>query len=400
MLTTFTLQRDVATHWKGMSNSGFHINPKGFEIRDTVYSSLKYAIEWAIVNNEDIIYCVRGSNAVPELDMAVLERVIYDTAPESIYVLLIDAKFNDSIVVNQDCSVISDIEAVSSFILVRPIYRSILALLEDQDASLDWLTFIRFIAPHSFALKENHSINTDTVRFHIVSPFRNAAPYLKDYLQALNKQTHPDYQVYMIDDYSTDNGSDLIDNAANVTKVINFKRKYALQNILDILLQQPIEDDDVICLIDADDRLPHKYVLSILNSVYQDKEILLTYGSMQRLGDYRILGNAYTPEQFEKLRRSPWKASHLRTFRFKLFKEFLCRDPELNHLKNADGDLLRMPYDMALLFPLMEIAGYNRTKFIPIPMYEYRLHGNNDHNVNRVEQYAGEMVLRNRLKIV
>ena len=30
------------------------------------------------------------------------------------------------------------------------------------------------------------------------------------------------------------------------------------------------EDEDVICLVDADDMLPHKYVLNIIDRTYHD----------------------------------------------------------------------------------------------------------------------------------
>jgi len=41
-----------------------------------------------------------------------------------------------------------------------------------------------------------------------------------------------------------------------------------------------------------------------------------------------------------------------------------------------------MTYDVAIMTPLMEIAGFERIKFNPKPIYYYRLHNNNDHIVN------------------
>ncbi|MBL1408202.1 glycosyltransferase family 2 protein [Sphingobacterium faecale] len=398
MLPTFILQKDISIDLSRIT-SKLNINPNNYKPKDTLFTGLKFAIEWAINHDEDVIYCICGKNALTTFDIKTLEKVIYDAVPEGINLIYIDAQYKQSIIINKDCKIIEGIEEASSFILAQPAYRFVLAVLEGREEfpDMDWLAFLRIIAPHSFAIGEEcHSFAKDRIKFHIVSPFRNVAAYIQDYLPSVNKQIYSDFHIYLIDDCSTDGSSVLIDKAPNITKIINAKRKYALQNILDVLLKQHIGDEDIICLLDADDRLPHKYVLSILHSLYQNRLILLTYGSMQHLNGHRRFGNSYTEEEFENLRKSPWKSSHMRTFRYSLFKELIRQDPNLYNLRDAEGQILRMPYDMALLFPLMELAGYEHTKFINTIMYEYRLHENNDQYANRDEQYAGEKEIRSK----
>lgn len=125
----------------------------------------------------------------------------------------------------------------------------------------------------------------------------------------------------------------------------------------------------------------------------------MTYGSMGYINSTRRFGERYSFEEFNNARQLTWRAVHLRTFKFHVFKELMVQDPTLNCFKDSDGNFLKMPYDMALMFPMMEICGYDRVKFINSIMYKYRLHDNNDMYINRAEQYRGEMIIRNKPKL-
>jgi len=50
--------------------------------------------------------------------------------------------------------------------------------------------------------------------------------------------------------------------------------------------------------------------------------------------------------------------------------------------------------------PLMEISGFDRIKFNPIPVYYYRIHQQNDHNVDHKLQklVADEIFAKNKFK--
>lgn len=400
MLATFILHDTKDSQQQGI-HVALNINPTGYNREKTLFNSLKVAIEWAIAHDEDVIYCICGEEVTTMFDFDILEKTIHEMASEGINFLYIDTSFKESIVINQYCNVIGDIETVSSFILMHPLYRFVLSALEVHSdlPETNWLRFLRFIAPHAFALSDNKVTFNNNVKFHLISPFRNAGNYIQEYWHSINRQVYHHYHVHLVDDCSVDGSSDIIGDTPFLTKTINTERKYALQNIIDVLLLRSFQDDDVICLVDADDKLPHKYVLSILHSVYQDCSTLLTYGSGQFVNEHRRFGSPYTEEEFESLRESSWKASHLRTFRYKLFKELIRQDPELVCLRNASGQILRMPYDMALMFPLMELAGYKHIKFIYTPLYQYRRHENNDQYVNRAEQYAGEKEIRKKPKL-
>ncbi|WP_158500255.1 glycosyltransferase family A protein [Sphingobacterium sp. ML3W] len=365
----------------------------------TILHKLKSSILWAIDMEEDVIFCKVNDDENNLSKSISWEDIITNLVDQEIYLYYIDVEYGSILSIDENIAVVCDIKSISSFILTRPIFNFALSLIEHIDnlENQDWLSFCKNLAPHSIAILAHNSHNFKKFKIHVISPFRNVSTFIEPYISSIVKQKYSNFKVHLIDDASTDGGvrNYITDSRFSINE--STIRQFALKGIVDTLLNQDFDDDDIICLIDADDKLPHDYVFSILNQLYNDKSLLFTYGSVRVLGNYICEGNAYSIEDFSTLRKSEWKVSHLRTFRYKLFKEFQRLDPNFIHLKNSKLDFLKMPYDMALLFPLMEIAGFDRIRFIENVLYEYRLHPNNDHNINREEQYLGEKIIRNKI---
>lgn len=381
-----------------MDFNSLDIEPHGFITLDSPFDSLKSAIGWSISHNEDVIFCISNREGLIDLDLNKLENVIYDIVPEAIYSIYVLAKYKESIPVNKFCKVIVDIADVSSFILTRPIYQFTLSLIEQREnefPEMEWSDFVSLIIPHCLSLScEGSIVNSSQIKIHVISPFRNAMPYIQECLDSIKRQSYSTYHIYFVDDASTDRSVSKIPDEHYITLKINKKRKYALKNILSVLLDNSIADEDIVCIVDSDDKLAHKYVFSILNSLYQNNSLLLTYGSMKFINDFVNIGSAYSIEEFKNIRNYPWRAMALRSFRFKVFKEFMRQDPGFDSLRDQRGKIIKMPYDMALFYPLMELAGYENVKFVPALMYEYRLHESNDQFIHRKEQLKGENEIR------
>ncbi|GEM66222.1 hypothetical protein SF1_42040 [Sphingobacterium faecium NBRC 15299] len=399
MIPTFLLNEDNT--FVNDDESILDINPEGFINQGNLYNNLRSAIEWAISHDEDAIYCVCGSDVRYDFNIDHLNEVINDLAIEGIFSLYITASYKNSIVVNKDLITISNINSVSSFILLSPIFEHVLSLLNQMPDNLQisFSSFIELIIPNAFLLFQNRTFYAKPHKIFIISPFRNAVNYIEDYLASVTKQSFTNYQIILIDDCSTDGSIEKIPELPFVKKIINNERKFALKNIIDVLINEIIDDEDVICLVDADDMLSHKYVLNIINNTYKNNSILVTYGSIMYMGTHIRIGESYCEEEFNNLRNSDWKVSHLRTFKYKVFKQLLSQDKNLDCLRNDKGAIMNMPYDMALLFPLMELAGFENTQFIYTPTYKYRLHQNNDHNSNKAEQYEGELLVRSKSRL-
>jgi hypothetical protein len=149
-----------------------------------------------------------------------------------------------------------------------------------------------------------------------------------------------------------------------------------------------LNDDDIICILDGDDYLIRPDSIDLIDEFYRDGA-LLTYG--QYIASAGNIGHcrAYTRESFSHVRdsREYW-ASHLRTFKYKLYKEIMIQDPNLSCFKDNNGEMYRMTYDVAIMVPLLEIAGFDKVKFNPTPVYYYRIHPQNDYSVDPKLQYG------------
>jgi len=214
----------------------------------------------------------------------------------------------------------------------------------------------------------------------ILVPFRNVATYISDCLESILCQQYPYFEIHLLDDDSTDNSLELIpDDLKSVFKFKNTRRLGALGSLYEHLIKMKLNEEDIVIILDGDDSLFGEYALQIVNLKY-NSDILLTYG--QYVDNYGCLGHCspYSLEEFNSIRISPWKASHLKTFKFKLFQEYLLQDPTGGHFRDSAGKYLMSTYDIALMIPLMEIAGFDKIRFISNILYCYRLHSNNDHS--------------------
>jgi len=149
-------------------------------------------------------------------------------------------------------------------------------------------------------------------------------------------------------------------------------RVYALPNIIRSINLLDCSDEDVIVTVDADDWLYSSATLSKVKQRYdQDPNLLVTYGSWKGFPDHSCRTNCrpYSAEEFRKgLRHYDWKGTHLRTFKYKVWKHVNHED-----LKDAKGDYFKTSWDIAMMWPMLEMAGYHRTLFINEPLYVYNM---------------------------
>lgn len=232
------------------------------------------------------------------------------------------------------------------------------------------------------------------MKFVIIIPFRNCKRFLNECLDSISIQEYKNYRVILCDDNSDDNYI-LPQLDFDYKLRINNVRLTALESIHNCLVEEDIGDDEVVVLVDGDDALLNKDSLTILNDIYTKKNPLLTYG--QYLCNGRV-GHcySYTKFEFNNLRRMDWRASHLKTFRKALYSELLRQDPETLCHKDINGEFYKMTSDISLFHPMMEIAGFDRVKFIIYPLYKYRTHENNDDRVNVNLQKQIEIEIKNK----
>lgn len=204
--------------------------------------------------------------------------------------------------------------------------------------------------------------------------------------KSVAEQTLPNKIHYMRMD-----GEWLSENYLDSSKfsVLPKMRRGALANIYGILKNNDFADEDVIVIVDLDDQLAHNGVLSIVNATYATGDVLLTHGSYRTLSG-AVAGSNGPYKPSEAPRNVKWKASHLRTFKYKLWKHL-----PLKCLLGRDGQFLPVCADLAIMIPLMELAGHDRIRFIPDVLYVYNdMNPNNDFRVNTELQRKTEKVIR------
>ena len=153
--------------------------------------------------------------------------------------------------------------------------------------------------------------------------------------------------------------------------------------------------DDIIVIVDGDDWLFDNNVFDKLNKYYSENDIYITYG--QYISDISNETSHYfvfMPDDNiinnKEYRKKPWMFSHLRTFKYILFKNISKR-----HFLNKLGKYFETAYDLALMFPMIEMAG-NKFKCINDIMYVHN-HSNpiSDCKIRRNQQMSDDFTIRN-----
>ena len=243
------------------------------------------------------------------------------------------------------------------------------------------------------------SENESDIRYHVVVPFYNAEKWIGKSIDSLMRQRHKNFICTLIDDVSTDNSSEIVrqavENDDRFQLISNQEKRYALGNIAYALESTECRLDDVVILLDGDNWLSSSKVLSRLSKAYINEECLLTYGSYvyHPHGERGVEPSEYPQEVVKNnmFRQDKWRASHLRTFKHRLWNN-------LNHddLKDEEGNYYKMAYDQAIMLPLLEMSG-ERTSFIPEILHVYNKENPLNIDKNKAqEQFALAQKIRKK----
>ena len=234
----------------------------------------------------------------------------------------------------------------------------------------------------------------------VLVPFYNVEMYIQECIDSILVQEYTNFHIYFLNDLSSDNSISLIPENKNFTIVTPNKKEHALKNIYSILLNEELfNEDDIVVLMDGDDFLLHKYVFAQLNYMYHEKKCLISYGQYVRSDG--MWGHCFefrNKDEFEEIRKLPWRTSHLKSFKYKLFKEFILQDPHAHSLKDINGCFYTSSGDVAFFIPLLEIAGYSNIFFNKEALYFYRLHNSNDNRINPSLQKEIALEVKNKDK--
>ena len=263
---------------------------------------------------------------------------------------------------------------------------------------------------HNTVELENHKINQERQIF-IISPFYNGAGYLEKCIHSVACQDYDTYVHILIDDASTDGGSEKAKNVIaqlpeslrdRFTVITNTERKGAVRNQIEAI--RSIDDPEaLIMLLDGDDSLVNdNTIFSYFNSIYADGAEF-TYGSCWSMVDnIPLISQPYPTD----VRRSKtyrqhhfnWimPYTHLRTFKKRLLDQV---GDEM--FKDKQGQWYMAGGDGSVFYALIEQADPDRVVCVQDIVYNYNdTNPLNDYKVNGDEQNknARQIVMMNQDK--
>jgi len=231
----------------------------------------------------------------------------------------------------------------------------------------------------------------------LTTSYNNCKWYKKN-LDSIFNQKYSNFRLIYVDDQSPDGTGKLVEQyitqnnlQENVTLIKNETRRLALYNIYHAI--HSCDNDEIIVSLDGDDWFTHPHVLSKINDVYSDPNIWITYGQFVLASNCDVGWCVDYPEdvvknkQFRQFTHIP---SHLRTFYAGLFKKI--RKEDLMY----QGNFYPMTWDMAFMFPMMEIA-HTHYQYIPNALYVYNdTNPINDHKVSQELQRKLDIEIRSK----
>ncbi len=270
-------------------------------------------------------------------------------------------------------------------------------------------------------------------KIKVIIPFYNPGDYLDLCINSILNQGYENFDALFIDDCSTDesyskipactykvdedknpirdeNGDLIIIdkhpilektlcNTINAWKSNN--RITALPNIHNAIINFSKDPEDIIFILYGDDYVVNKRVLSLINSVYNETDCLLTYGSCKLSDGKKSYAAAYNEKEFENLRRLTPKFSLPLTFRRSLYDKLIEKDPTFTYFNDDLGRWFSMNSMHALCFPLMELAGFSKIQYIKDVIYVYNVDNPlNSEKINSNLYYDTQEIIQNKPSIL
>jgi glycosyltransferase involved in cell wall biosynthesis len=243
------------------------------------------------------------------------------------------------------------------------------------------------------------------MRFNIVVPTYNTEHWIARCINSIQNQSHSDFRCIVYNDASTDSTGDVIDEHfakfpdARFTVVHNTENRKALHNIVEgfKFLETDKDPESVLMVIDGDDFLFSEASLAIVNNVYREYPVLLTYGNHIHWPTGQTRTNC-EPFPEEVVRSNAYRdykfiSSHLRTFKSRIWNSIRDED-----LRDVDGTYFKTGWDVSFMIPMLEMAG-ERHVFIPNALYVYnRWNPLSDDVINSADQGRVDRLIRTRPK--
>lgn len=215
-----------------------------------------------------------------------------------------------------------------------------------------------------FSLQANFQLPEKHISV-LVTSYNNINHY-KENLKSIYTQDYHNYDVYYIDDYSTDGTGQAVKNTIKAMRleekihlICNSRRQGKMKNVYNLIHSLP--DDTIIVQVDGDDALAHPHVFKRINEIYSLQDIWLTYGQCKSLDSNKV-HSAPVPQDViaeGTFRKYHWVYTHLHTFYAWLFKSIRLADLLTDKTPHFEGCFHPAVDDVAFMTPMVEMARYH-----------------------------------------
>lgn len=236
-------------------------------------------------------------------------------------------------------------------------------------------------------------------KFKIVIPSYNNEKWVEPNIASILNQTYTNYDVLYINDASTDNTFSLVKelksnyNLSNweiINNPSNEKRGYNVSPYNKHIIDFMDNDEDILVFIDGDDWLFDGNVLSNLNDYYNTHNSWMTYGGMYTYPEAQPANPQNSPysdyvHQHNLYRRDMWRASHLRTFKWWLYKKISKKDL----IYSKTNKYYFHAEDLATSYPCLEMCPKEKIGVVDFPSYVFNQTVENRQRGQDREEMAG-----------
>ena len=216
-------------------------------------------------------------------------------------------------------------------------------------------------------------------RFIIITPSYNNSEWVEYNLASILNQTYENWALVYVDDCSTDNTyekvSEILKDNLKCTVIKNETNKGAAYNYIEYVKDFSPDKNDIIVHLDGDDWLYDENVLQKLNDFYNEKGCWMTYGDFICYDGTENVTKSFpqgTPHpdfihNHKLYRKDTWRASHLRTYRYFLWKSIEKEDL----VSRIDGEYFWHATDLAWAYPCMEMCPKEKIGVVDFLTYVY-----------------------------
>ena len=246
-------------------------------------------------------------------------------------------------------------------------------------------------------------------KFKIICPSYNNENWVDTHISSILEQTYDNYEVLYIDDCSTDKTWDkvnkLVGSNPKFKLVRNEENKGATHNYVNFLDEFMSDDEEILVHLDGDDWFAIPNVLEELNNFYNKNDYWMTYG-----GFVEWKGGETTNQPFpqnspydsfvhrhNKYREDLWRASHLRTYKWFLFKSIDKND----FVSNIDNKLYWHASDLCWAYPCLEMCPEDKIGVVDFVTHVYNASEQNQVRTQEREHQDNsifEFEIRNKKK--